>query len=604
MSQEELKKSDYLRVGLGVLLLLVALVFMLSSGGGAERTSEGSSISEGIEAIASVSSKGGIGRQLGSGLVSRVDGDINQTLKEVQGRKHKKEPVVPETDLFEEVRSDDDLDTKAMQRLKVRLQGPGELPPEDSDDISKLEKKSIIVGQGVKLDETEATDGSSEFVETQKLFARKIKETERILNSGNEERIKKLTELIVLLDNKDDYISSEAAVLIRRFIQPKDLNVLLEALRFSPSERARSHIFEVISMIATADSKAVVSALKFELQHAEEPDVPYIARALGETKSDKALSLLSGIISSGKHSEESKFAALISMGRVQSKRAGQAINSMSKYLSIFGGGGRAKTVDMIIERSKDQLYSRIDLDKVDQDFPPGNITKGNYKGSKFLFYNPSRIGLEGKKPWLFVCLHSERLRYRNTFQWCQAAAKKGRNAALTVFLDPALFPDFRNLDYRNISGIRSDERMWEIIDHLGKVADIHVGNAYFFGERAGGALLLRMAMLRPERIGRAMAWTADLPSLKGEKLFPFGSKDSPFFAGTDINIRGLPGVDLAICGADNQKNTEKFLDTLKEQANKEGKNFRLKNCLEGVSASMDHFFSPRKKALRYIFDYS
>ena len=151
-----------------------------------------------------------------------------------------------------------------------------------------------------------------------------------------------------------------------------------------------------------------------------------------------------------------------------------------------------------------KLRGEIDEQRVDTEMPVGRRLELFYKGTRYLFYNPayrrgSAIHKVGLRPWLLVCVHDKDLRIDELFNICWKAGKKRQMAVLAPYFDNITYPNYGDF---NIHGLRSDKRLIEIIEHVGKYGSLNVREFYMFGYGTGGDFIQRFSLNYPKRIAR------------------------------------------------------------------------------------------------------
>ena len=213
---------------------------------------------------------------------------------------------------------------------------------------------------------------------------------------------------------------------------------------------------------------------------------------------------------------------------------------------------------------------------MENDLPSGTILEAIFKGSNFMFYHPATLGTTSKKPWLLVCLHSDKLDYEALFNKCHKLAKEKGLAVLAPYFDPIQFPNYHQMDYRSLDQARSDKFLWDLIAHVASKADIQTKKAYFYGEGHGGELLLNLSILKPERIARAVSVTNNVPIVSSQYLFPKGFAESPFFPTYKASYSSFYGIDIGVICSTKSRRAKRFFENLEKLAYNEGLTFSPK----------------------------
>lgn len=167
---------------------------------------------------------------------------------------------------------------------------------------------------------------------------------------------------------------------------------------------------------------------------------------------------------------------------------------------------------------------------------PGEIVTCALAGTKYLIYTPTTYQ-PGVDHELLVSVHGTFGSSERYMDVVRERAEAENLVAIAPWFEAATFPSFDNLNLDNI-GIgqpRSDLRLLEIIDAVGKMVSVRTDQFYLFGHSKGGQFTQRFVFAHPDRIIRAAACASGLYLAPEEEtkggygeMFPYGAVSNPF----------------------------------------------------------------------------
>jgi len=613
VSLSEFKISDYLRIAGGLACLVLAVTLVFSRGSDPKdleqpRKSSDNSIVGGIKAIANsdIDTAGQLiveklNPDLKIGTVKRAENNIIlDESNELDDITELDEILKEERDSFvPEPRAEGN--SQANQEVKSKTQE--EISKEFQVYLREAELELKLDIEGVKRQENEYLDKYKEDYISDKAPERKdvivegkgqpfeplvtrIKQKE--LSKPELDHKKIIKGLIERLYYKDPLKVVSASLALRKEAKTSDVKAISKVLKLGPPTEIKKYLIETL---ATVGGKEIIPALEFELEHGEKEILPFVIEALGRAESDRAVPILANVLRGNPRANQYSPQAMVALSRIGTKRAASALELNFSSSQEF--------LKAVHKRSISHLKKKIDYSYVEQEIPSGTILEAIFRGSNFMFYYPSQLGTLTKKPWLFVCLHSQKLEYENLFNRCYKLAKERKMAVLVPYFDPVSFPHYEELNYRQFD-FKADSFLWDLIAHVGEKADIQTKKIYFYGEGKGGEMLLKLAVLKPERIARAVSVTNNVPIASEKILFPNGFGETPFFPEYKADISSFFDVDIAVMGSQKSKRAGRFFEALNGLAYADGFTMRPKRILMpvGLNINDENFW---KLTTSYLF---
>lgn len=319
---------------------------------------------------------------------------------------------------------------------------------------------------------------------------------------------------VLAIGSSDETVRFDAELLLQRLVQKTDLPSLLPYLReYAIRPEAMVPLVRVIGSIG---DRRAVDPLRKEFELSEKQVQLAIVDALGTIKDETVVPLLSNLLRSTSDTDFI-FRGLSALARIGDPRAIYAIESSFRLLPEGAPQLAAKW-------ALDVAKGVVRQDYTDTIFQPGRKSLLFYQGQLFFYYRPTTLHRDTADPWLLVCVHGTALNVEAVFDQCAQAVKEDRLAVLAPFFDPVFFPDYSNLNLRQI---RSDRRLFELVDFLAEKTQVRKERFYLFGYERGGEFAQRLTLAYPERIARAAFATTSYQSIDESKQYPLGLIPSP-----------------------------------------------------------------------------
>lgn len=344
-----------------------------------------------------------------------------------------------------------------------------------------------------------------------------------------------MDEILRRLNSPDERTRLEAGLALRKSATVADVEGLVRILKKGNNRDKQLFIIEALSNL---QDKRAGEGLRFEVNHGDDETRKAAVTALGNLNFNWPISTLVKVLRREKSDELRKRAAS-ALGNIGSP---QAIYALRTSLAMLEESPGAKNAAFwALERARGE----IDEERIDTDLPRGRRLSLMYKGTRYFFYHPANrreasATKTGLRPWMLVCVHDADLRAEDVFNICYKAGKKVQLAVLVPVIDNINYPDYGNF---NVRGQRFDKRMLELIDHVGKYAQLSTREVYMFGYGEGGDFVHRFAMAYPKRIARAAYECNSFTLPDNEVFFPKGLEPSPLAPDLKIDMYSFLKAD-------------------------------------------------------------
>jgi hypothetical protein len=350
-------------------------------------------------------------------------------------------------------------------------------------------------------------------------------------------------QIILKLDSKDEETRLKAGLELLATARRDDVAFLSRSLKEGGNPDRQVFIIEALAKIGDRRS---AEALRFELQRGEVVARRAAVSALGFLNFNYPVADLVNLMQANDKLDLSlRKRAASALGRIGTTEAIYALEQGVAKTGTDGPVGRAGLWALDVARGK------VDERRVDSDFPRGQHLDLFYKGTKYKFYHPSvqpRVDLADGRPIrkanVLVCIHGSDLAYQDLYMKCISLAQQRQLALLVPYFDDLRFPAFEDF---NIRGERSDKRLFEILDHISKTVAVETREIYFFGEGEGGSFLQKLALVYPERVGRAVAIIpGEFTFPREDYFFPAGIRVTPLAPDVHAELYGFVKSNLRL----------------------------------------------------------
>jgi poly(3-hydroxybutyrate) depolymerase len=181
-------------------------------------------------------------------------------------------------------------------------------------------------------------------------------------------------------------------------------------------------------------------------------------------------------------------------------------------------------------------------------------------GQVFYLYVPKRMITQGEPARILVSVHGYNGRKadekgrkhvkRSAERWSSLAEKRGWVILAPQFNEKRFQNDYQRL---NLSGLRADERLIEILSMLHKsVAGLKTDKVLLFGFSGGGQFVHRFAAFHPKRVDRAVAAAAGWYLWPDETLpYPLGTNAGSLPRDLRPQLRELCRMSLLVMTGQN-----------------------------------------------------
>lgn len=352
-------------------------------------------------------------------------------------------------------------------------------------------------------------------------------------DQSGSERVKLVDALIRQLDSDDARVRVEAGLRLQETATGRDVSTIAQSVKQgNPPDKQK---FLIRTLGALADPRAT-DALQFEMKFGKPESVREAIYALGKIKSDWAVpALTQEVLDFAKTDDPRGILAAGALGSIGSLRA---LDALRDKINRASGAIR-----IAIAWALEVGGKKIDPTVIDKELPEGQTLTKLYKGQRYYFYHPSGRRRNDPKPDLFVCIHDQDMDAEKLFATCVTMAKKHGFAVLVPFFDPITFPRYSDF---NLGFERSDSRLLELAEHVGKFGDVKSHELYLWGTGIGGGFVQRFVMVHPERVARAAIVNANLNLLEPEVLFPEGLGQTPLAPDIAIDMYKFVKSDLSV----------------------------------------------------------
>lgn len=390
------------------------------------------------------------------------------------------------------------------------------------------------------------------------------------------------------LRSSDENTRIEARVELLKIARRSDLSRLVTELKTMANTTGQLAIIETLGQLR---DKRASRALREELLRGRGEGQLAAARALGRIGTDWPISAL--------------YDALTKSGDFNlQKSAASALGEIGTPNAIYAlaeSRGPRMFADRSVEWAMAHAQNKIDYDLVSPEVVPAQANVLMYRGTRYYAYVPAVRPKVGK-PWMMVCIHDRDLDGQGVFRHCLAYAQKFHTALVVPEFNDLQFPAY---DTFNLYGERADRRLFEIVNHVSKVANVESREILWFGIGLGGGMVQRIAMVYPDRVGRGAFDGGVLTALDDQSYFPVGTRPHP--AGPDLKVDRfrLARTDLRVIERQSKdtratlynQGQRRFFNELHRWAEEQGVICRAKSELVRVSILTDKVSVPEQ----YLF---
>ena len=394
------------------------------------------------------------------------------------------------------------------------------------------------------------------------------------------------------MSSPDPATRIKAGLALRQTAKLSDVPELVKVLKRGNNKEKQLFLIKTLGELSDRRS---AEALRFEVRHGSEDTRLAAIEALGELRFDWPVPILVRALRRSEDTEVKKRAAS-ALGRIGTSQAEYALRTSLGGLEEYPGARNAAF--WALEKARGE----VDDTRTDTHMPSGRRVELYYKGMRYFFYHPAqrKTSVESKKglrPWLMVCVHDNDLRAEDVFTICQRAAKKRRMAVLAPFFDDMQFPEYGTF---NLHGVRSDKRLLELVEHVGKHASLSVREFYLFGYGKGGDFAMRFAHVYPKRLAR-VAYEADsFMRTDPEILFPEGLHRTPIAPDLAVDMYDVAKTNMLVIqrqDAASLRESRHYFESVIHYADVNGIRSRISK--RKVDATYDIW----REAERYLFSY-
>jgi pimeloyl-ACP methyl ester carboxylesterase len=224
----------------------------------------------------------------------------------------------------------------------------------------------------------------------------------------------------------------------------------------------------------------------------------------------------------------------------------------------------------------------------------GEISYGSLEGMLYKIYTPKSY-TPTSPCGLLVSVHGTDGTPDAYASMCRATADRESCLVLAPYFDAFNFPLYDML-CTDGSGVRSDQRLLQIIDSLPQIANVKVDRFFLFGHSKGGQFVLRFVMAHPDRILRAAACAfgnAVMPD--GNGIFPMGPKPNAMMPDlAAISFTDLVSAKMAVVVGSKDVNkplVEQFAMKAQQYAREQAKKSKIQLFVvpDGIHAGTSNF---------------
>jgi len=358
----------------------------------------------------------------------------------------------------------------------------------------------------------------------------------------------------------------EAGVLLEKEARPTDVPLLSAALAQHKTELAIE--LPIIRALGATKSSSAIEPLRSTFNSGNAIEQIVIIDALAQIPDQIVVNMLADSLVTGDN-DAVHVRAASALGRIGGERAVYALNAVADTMKGTSEKMAARWALRIATKD-------VTTDRIDTDIDEGRQQNYYYKGMMYYVYRPAFRKDAPKDSWLLTCIHGADLDFEAIIDLCQPIAKQVKATLLVPFFDPVTFPEF---DSFNLHGIRSDKRLFELVDHLGKHAEVKTKEIYILGFNAGGDFAQRLTYFYPERIARAAFNSTFFYPLAVEAYFPNGLKTTPLAPDLSVDFLKVIKTDFAIIMNPYQPNSKEFrafLNSLSDYARRTQHTTRVK----------------------------
>ncbi|HQH26948.1 MAG TPA: HEAT repeat domain-containing protein [Oligoflexia bacterium] len=402
-----------------------------------------------------------------------------------------------------------------------------------------------------------------------------------------------IEELLRRMSSPDERTRLESGIALRKTARLSDVPLLVTILKRGNNEDKQRFIIDALGWL---QDRRAGDALRFEIQHGDSASQRAAVTALGELRFNWSVPVLVRTVRKAEDEELRKRAAS-ALGVIGTTQAIYALRTSLASLEEFIGAKNAAF--WALEKARGEIDDQL----IDAKMPKGRRLQLYYKGTRYFFYHPAirreaSATKEGLRPWLLVCVHDSDMRAEDLFNICWRAGKKRQMAVLVPYFDNIRYPEYGNF---NIWGKhRADERLLELVEHVGKHAQLTVREFYLFGYGTGGDFVQRFTMSYPLRIARSAFESDNFTMPDREMYFPRGLNRTPLAPNIDVNMYNFVKTDSIIVLRKNSpalRDAKNFYEAVSHLADIEGVRSRF-----GVR-TVDVKFEIWNEAEKYLFAY-
>lgn len=398
--------------------------------------------------------------------------------------------------------------------------------------------------------------------------------------------------LLRRMSSPDERTRLEAGLALRKTAKLSDVPLLVKILKRGNNRDKQLFLIETL---AGLQDRRAGEALRFEVRHGDLESKRAAVSALGKLKFNWPIPVLVRTLRKAEDAEIRKRAAS-ALGEIGTTQSIYALRT--SLASLEEDVGAKNAAFWALERARGEIDDQL----IDTKMPKGRRLQLYYKGTRYYFYHPahrrgSSVHKVGLRPWLLVCVHDSDLRAEDLFNICWRAGKKRQMAVLVPMLDPIRFPNYGKF---NIRAQRTDKRLLELIEHVGKHASLTVREFYLFGYGTGGDFAQRFTMAYPKRIARAAFESDEFTSPDAEAYFPRGLNRTPLAPDVGIDMYRFLKTDSVLIMRKNSptlRDAKNFYESMQHYADINGIRGRL------AVRTVDVKFEIWSEAEKFLFSY-
>lgn len=371
--------------------------------------------------------------------------------------------------------------------------------------------------------------------------------------------------LLRRMSSPDQRTRLEAGLALRETAKLSDVPLLVRTLKRGNNKDKQLFLIDTLGRL---QDRRAGEALRFEVRHGDLESQRAAVTALGKLRFNWPVPVLVRVLRKSDDPELRKRSAS-ALGEIGTTQSIYALRTSLAHLEDFPGARNAAY--WALEKARGEIDEQL----VDTNMPKGRRLQLYYKGTRYFFYHPayrkgSALTKVGLRPWLLVCIHDKDLRAEELFNICWRAGKKRQMAVLVPLFDNIRYPDFGTF---NIREERADQRLLEIIEHVGKHASLTVREFYTFGYGSGGDFVQRFTMANPKRIAKSAFESDHFTVPDPEVYFPNGINRSPLAPDVKIDLYDVLKTDTVLVLRKNStalRDAKNFYEAMQHYADIQG----------------------------------